>query len=167
MTITSTKAAFMGVIRDQVKTTAKVGGIKLSKEELEQIVRQQVSRGAQDNEQLRKAMVKHVAYFDRPAHYLRVSILFDSPFWGDQIPGSWFMSEAFGGCCVYNEGSRHDVGKYGVLNWLIPGSDALAFSNLSDQELIDIYAYMQSVPKGPDFKTIPLLSGMQSTASAR
>ncbi len=28
-----------------------------------------------DGEQLRKSMVKHVAYFDRPAHYLRVSIL--------------------------------------------------------------------------------------------
>ncbi|NVN86789.1 MAG: FAD-dependent oxidoreductase [Rhodopseudomonas sp.] len=89
------------------------------------------------DEKLRKAMVKHVAYFDRPAHYLRISILFDSPFWGDKIPGSWFMSEAFGGCCVYNEGSRHDVGKYGVLNWLVAGSDALAYSNLTDQELID------------------------------
>src|SRR5438270_621272 len=31
-----------------------------------------------DGEQLRKSMVKHVAYFDRPAHYLRVSILFDT-----------------------------------------------------------------------------------------
>ena len=41
------------------------------------------------------------------------------------------MSEAFGGCCVYNEGARHDVGKHGVLNWLIAGSDALAFANLS------------------------------------
>ncbi|WBU28446.1 FAD-dependent oxidoreductase [Rhodopseudomonas palustris] len=90
------------------------------------------------NEQLRKAMVKHVAYFDRPAHYLRISMLFDSPFWGDKIPGSWFMSEAFGGCCVYNEGSRHDVGKYGVLNFLIAGSDALAFSNLTDNELIEL-----------------------------
>ena len=30
-----------------------------------------------EGEQLRKSMVKHVAYFDRPAHYLRVSILFD------------------------------------------------------------------------------------------
>ncbi|KIZ40797.1 MULTISPECIES: FAD-dependent oxidoreductase [Rhodopseudomonas] len=89
------------------------------------------------DEQLRRAMVKHVAYFDRPAHYLRISVLFDSPFWGDKIPGSWFMSEAFGGCCVYNEGSRHDVGKYGVLNWLIAGSDALAYSNLTDKELID------------------------------
>lgn len=91
-----------------------------------------------EGEQLRKSMVKHVAYFDRPAHYLRVSILFDSPFWGDKIQGAWFMSEAFGGCCVYNEGARHDVGKHGVLNWLIPGSDALAFANLSDQELIDV-----------------------------
>ncbi len=83
-----------------------------------------------DGEELRKSMVRHVAYFDRPAHYLRVSILFDAPFWGEKIPGAWFMSEAFGGCCVYNEGARHDVGKHGVLNWLIAGSDALAFANL-------------------------------------
>src|ERR1700753_3858644 len=95
-------------------------------------------------EELRKSMVKHVAYFDRPAHYLRVSILFDSPFWGEKIPGAWFMSEAFGGCCVYNEGARHDVGKHGVLNWLIAGSDALAFANLSDQELFD--AALKSLP---------------------
>src|SRR5712672_2965289 len=97
-----------------------------------------------DGEQLRKSMVKHVSYFDRPAHYLRVSILFDKPFWGEKIPGAWFMSEAFGGCCVYNEGARHDVGKHGVLNWLIAGSDALAFANLSDQELID--AALKSLP---------------------
>ena len=97
-----------------------------------------------DGEQLRKSMVKHVAYFDRPAHYLRVSILFDEPFWGEKIPGAWFMSEAFGGCCVYNEGARHDVGKHGVLNWLIAGSDALAFANLGDQELID--AALKSLP---------------------
>ena len=84
-----------------------------------------------EGEELRKSMVKHVAYFDRPAHYLRVSILFDEPFWGEKISGAWFMSEAFGGCCVYNEGARHDVGKHGVLNWLIAGSDALAFANLS------------------------------------
>ena len=71
-------------------------------------------------------------------------ILFDEPFWGEKIPGSWFMSEAFGGCCVYNEGARHDVGKHGVLNWLIAGSDALAFANLSDQELID--AALKSLP---------------------
>ena len=38
---------------------------------------------------------------------------------------------------------------------------------LSDAELIDIYAYLQSVPKAPDFKTIPLLNQMTTTASAR
>ncbi|GAB1716460.1 MAG: amine oxidase [Nitrobacter sp.] len=90
-----------------------------------------------DGEQLRKSMVRHVAYFDRPAHYLRVSVLFDEPFWGEKISGAWFMSEAFGGCCVYNEGARHDVGRHGVLNWLIAGSDALAFANISDRELIE------------------------------
>ncbi len=97
-----------------------------------------------NGEQLRKSMVKHVAYFDRPAHYLRISLLFDSPFWGEQIPGAWFMSEAFGGCCVYNEGARLDVGRNGVLNFLVPGSDALAFANLSDTELID--AALKSLP---------------------
>jgi SAM-dependent methyltransferase len=97
-----------------------------------------------DGEQLRKSMVKHIAYFDRPAHYLRVSMLFDTPFWGEQIPGAWFMSEAFGGCCVYNEGARHNVGRHGVLNFLIAGSDALAFANLNDAELID--AALKSLP---------------------
>ena len=97
-----------------------------------------------DGEELRKSMVKHVAYFDRPAHYLRISMLFEEPFWGEKIPGSWFMSEAFGGCCVYNEGSRHDVGKHGVLNFLIAGSDALAYANLDDQELIA--AALKSLP---------------------
>ena len=97
-----------------------------------------------EGETLRTSMVKHIAYFDRPAHYLRVSMLFDEPFWGEKIPGSWFMSEAFGGCCVYNEGSRHDVGRHGVLNFLIAGSDALVFANLSDEELIA--AALKSLP---------------------
>jgi monoamine oxidase len=82
-----------------------------------------------ENEQLRSSMVRHVAYFDRPAHYLRVALLFDEPFWGAKIPGAWWMSEAFGGCCVYAEGARHDVGRHGVLNFLIAGSDALAYAN--------------------------------------
>jgi monoamine oxidase len=97
-----------------------------------------------DGEDLRKSMVKHIAYFDRPAHYLRISILFDEPFWGDKISGAWFISDAFGGCCVYNEGARHDVGRHGVLNCLIAGSDALAFANFDDKALID--AALKSLP---------------------
>src|SRR5262249_15544762 len=38
---------------------------------------------------------------------------------------------------------------------------------LPDQDLADIYAYIQSVPKAPNFKDIPLLSGMGRTASAQ
>jgi len=97
------------------------------------------------NERLRRTMTKHIAYFDRPAHYLRVAALFKSPFWEEHVKGSWFMSEAFGGCCVYIENTRHESGGYGVLNWLIPGADALAYVNLSDQELLDVA--LNTLPK--------------------
>src|ERR1700753_1669971 len=40
-------------------------------------------------EELRKSMVKHIAYIDKPAHYLRVSILFEEPFWGKKMRGDW------------------------------------------------------------------------------
>jgi SAM-dependent methyltransferase len=102
-------------------------------------------------------MVKHVAYFDRPAHYLRVALLFDEPFWGDKIPGAWWMSEAFGGCCVYVEGARHDVGRHGVLNFLIAGSDALAYVNLRDDQLID--AAIKSLPAAFGDARAPFMEG--------
>ena len=38
---------------------------------------------------------------------------------------------------------------------------------LSNQDLADIYAYLRSIPPAPDFKTIPLLNGMMTTASAQ
>jgi len=38
---------------------------------------------------------------------------------------------------------------------------------LSDQELIDIYAYLQSVPKGPDYKSIPLLAQQITAANTQ
>ena len=37
---------------------------------------------------------------------------------------------------------------------------------LPNQGLADIYAYLQSIPNPPDYKTIPILNGMQTTASA-
>ncbi len=85
---------------------------------------------------LAQAMGRHIAYYDRPAHYLRVSLLFQTPFWRSEITDSWFMSDAFNGCCVYDESARHDAGGYGVLGWLLAGSDAIAFANLDDQTLI-------------------------------
>jgi len=89
-----------------------------------------------EGDTLSRAIAKHIAHYDRPAHYLRISILFQYPFWRQYITDSWFMSDAFNGCCVYDESARHDAGGYGVLGWLLAGSDALAFSNLDDQTLI-------------------------------
>ena len=33
--------------------------------------------------------------------------------------------------------------------------------------LADIYAYLRSIPPAPDFKTVPLLNGMMTTASTQ
>src|SRR5262249_10944414 len=38
---------------------------------------------------LAEAMRRHHAHYDYPAHYLRVSALFDEPFWRGQIAGSY------------------------------------------------------------------------------
>lgn len=93
---------------------------------------------------LRRAMAAHVAHYDRPGHYLRVSVLFDQPFWRRRLSGSWFMLDAFGGCCVYDEGTRHDAGAYGVLGWLVAGADALALCNSDDETLIE--RMLESLP---------------------
>ncbi len=88
-------------------------------------------------ERLRRAMSEHIAYYDRPAHYLRVTILFKKPFWRSLITGSWFMLDAFGGCCVYDESARHEAGGCGVLGWLVAGADALSLVNLDDRILVN------------------------------
>jgi SAM-dependent methyltransferase len=89
-------------------------------------------------EDLRRAMQRHLAHYDRPAHYLRITILFQQPSWRSQVPGSYFMTDAFGGCCVYDEGRRHPCDPHGVLGWLVAGNDALALSNLDDDRLIEM-----------------------------
>jgi monoamine oxidase/SAM-dependent methyltransferase len=98
---------------------------------------------------LGRAVEAHRAYYDRPAHYLRVSALFREPFWRRHLDGSYFQLDAFGGCCVYDEGSRYgDAG--GVLSWLLAGEDALVLSNLEDRKL---------VPKVLDSLPGPLAAG--------
>jgi monoamine oxidase len=87
---------------------------------------------------LRMAMQKHLAAYDNPAHYLRISILFEKPFWRDKVKGSFFMSDTFGGCCIYDEGSWHESGSYGVLAWLLTGNDAMALTNCDDEMLLDM-----------------------------
>src|SRR5690606_1281767 len=67
---------------------------------------------------------------------LRVSILFREPFWRDHLEGSWFMLDAFGGTCVYDESARFGAAERGVLGFLLAGSDALRVANGTDERLV-------------------------------
>ena len=63
----------------------------------------------------------------------------------EQISGSYFMLDAFGGCCVYDQSPRNSTGSYGVLSWLVPGEPALSMSNSDDATLIE--AVLESLPR--------------------
>lgn len=89
-----------------------------------------------EGETLYRAMARHLDRFNVPAHYLRVAISFEKPFWDGLVEGSWWMSDQFNGHCVYIENSRYEYNGKGGLNWLIAGSDALALANLPDDHLI-------------------------------
>ena len=90
----------------------------------------------QDRE-LAGAMRKHIAHYDRPAHYLRITGLFREPFWRPHVSGSYFMSDALGGCCLYDDASRYpSADGSAVLSWLVAGTPALVRANLSDRDLI-------------------------------
>ena len=87
---------------------------------------------------LAEAMARHHAHYDFPAHYLRITALFEKPFWRRRIPGDFFQSDAFGGCCVYDEGRRFPTGGRGVLSWLLAGADALRLHSAQDAELVQM-----------------------------
>ncbi|MBE7186102.1 MAG: FAD-dependent oxidoreductase [Methylobacterium mesophilicum] len=84
---------------------------------------------------LHRSMKRHIAHFDRPGHYLRVTLLFDAPFWREHLPGAWWMLDAFDGCCVYDESARQDGIRAGILGLLIAGNAALELSNRSDDKI--------------------------------
>jgi monoamine oxidase/SAM-dependent methyltransferase len=98
-----------------------------------------------EGKRLEEAMYKHRLYYDGTAHYLRISLLFQKPFWRRIISGSYFQSDAFGGCCIYSESSKLPAGNYGTLNWLLAGSEALLRSNSEDPMLIELA--LDSLPK--------------------
>ncbi|MBM4192404.1 MAG: methyltransferase domain-containing protein [Gammaproteobacteria bacterium] len=98
------------------------------------------------NRDLRITIQKHLAHHDYPAHYLRVSVLFDKRFWETHVKGDYWISDAFGGCCVYNETLRHKIKtQHGCLSWLIAGSDALAYEGVADRDLAQ--RCVESLPK--------------------
>ena len=52
------------------------------------------------------------------------------------MQGEFFMIDAFGGCCLYDESARFENGGHGVLGWLIAGDAALRLGNLDDDGLV-------------------------------
>jgi monoamine oxidase len=87
--------------------------------------------------ELQQTIQKHHEHFNFPAHYLRVTLLFETPFWRNQLSDSFWMLDQLGGCCLYDESSRVAEPRYGILGWLLGGKDAEQLSSLSDAELID------------------------------
>jgi monoamine oxidase len=85
---------------------------------------------------LEQALKRHVAHHDHPAHYLRITMLFDRPFWRDKVLGSFFMLDRFGGCCLYDESSRDPGAIHGALGWLLGGEAALEMSRLGDDAVL-------------------------------
>lgn len=93
---------------------------------------------------LAEPLRRHHAHYDYPAHYLRVTILFEKPFWKHEAGESYFMLDDFEGCCVYDETSRNGDTQHGVLGWLLGGEAAQAMCPWSDAELID--AVLDTLP---------------------
>lgn len=86
---------------------------------------------------LREVMTAYLARHHHLGSYLRVSMLFDEPFWRSRLPGDWFMVDAFGGACVYDESARLPAGGRGVLGWLLAGSAALSLASGDDVQIRD------------------------------
>jgi monoamine oxidase len=95
-------------------------------------------------DKLTTAVEKHIDYYNHPAHYLRMTLLFEKPFWRQWMKDSFCMLDQLGGCCLYDESLRQPGTKLGVLGWLIGGEAAKQMSEKSDAELIA--AAMDSLP---------------------
>ncbi|HEY1191848.1 MAG TPA: FAD-dependent oxidoreductase [Gemmata sp.] len=97
-----------------------------------------------EGDRLAGALARHHAHYDHPAHYLRVTILFDRPFWRETFADSYCMLDRFGGCCLYDESGRDPGSPYSILGWLLGGTPARELSTLTDAELIA--AALDSLP---------------------
>lgn len=85
---------------------------------------------------LASAAREHWDHHHHPAHYLRITMLFDRPFWRSAMPDSFCMIDAFGGCCLYDESSRTVDLEEGVLGWLLGGDAARKACDLDDATLV-------------------------------
>ena len=91
-----------------------------------------------EGEALHSDLRRHIAHYDHPAHYLRISLLFSQAPWRGVFDESFGMSERFGGACLYDESARRPEAPYGVLGWLLGGDAAREHASRSDAELIEL-----------------------------
>jgi monoamine oxidase len=93
---------------------------------------------------LATAMRRHLQHYNHPAHYLRITILFQKPFWRQRMTESYCMIDRFGGCCLYDESRRSPGRSEAILGWLIAGDAAEAMAEWDDDRLVD--AALESLP---------------------
>jgi protoporphyrinogen oxidase len=86
--------------------------------------------------ELRQAIERHQCHHAHPAHYLRITLLFDRPFWRSVLRESYCMLDQFGGCCLYDESIRNPGSEAGVLGWLLGGDAARDLCEKTDHELV-------------------------------
>jgi len=106
----------------------------------------QLSSVAFTGRRLAESIKQHHDYYNYPAHYLRMTLLFDEPFWRNSLSDSYWMLDCFGGCCLYDESSREPCASQGVLGWLLGGAAAEEMSHLDDEQLIS-----KALDSLPDF----------------
>lgn len=82
------------------------------------------------------AIQRHTEHHDHPAHYLRMTLLFETASWRREHTDSFWMVDAFEGACLYDESSRMPDTECGVLGWLLGGDAAERYSRLDDDELV-------------------------------
>ncbi|MFM8639452.1 MAG: FAD-dependent oxidoreductase [Planctomycetota bacterium] len=93
---------------------------------------------------------------------MRVSVLFDRPFWRESLSGSFWMLDRFGGCCMYDESSRDPSTTHGVLGWLLGGDAARELAGATDDEIV--HAVLGSLP---GFLSAALAANHSATMEAR
>lgn len=96
-------------------------------------------------EPVQDSLRAHFEYYDHPAHYLRVTLLFEQPFWRTHLQDSFWMLDQFEGCCLYDESSRIPGCKHGILGWLLGGQAAVEMARRTNDEIVS--AALNSLPE--------------------
>jgi len=89
-------------------------------------------------DELAAAFQAHGDHYNHPADYLRITLLFETPFWRPVWQESYCMLDAFGGCCLYDESVRDPLVTEGVLGFLLAGEPGRRLCAARDDELLEL-----------------------------